>query len=79
MNKPVMTPIPTPPAKRGFDWESVAAICRETPGQWYEIPEAPSTTSPWHIKQGMLVALRPVGEWDAARAGGALRLVYLGT
>jgi hypothetical protein len=65
MTQPSMTPAIPPESRRGFDWAAVAATCRADPGTWYSVDNAPPNVNAWQVKNGLLAALRPVGEWEA--------------
>lgn len=61
-----------------FDWEALAVFLRDNPGQWFIAHDAPTTATPWQIRRGIPVAMRPAGHFDARRIKGELHLVYLG-
>lgn len=52
-----------PPSKR---WTDIAASCRENPGEWLKVHDAPKGVA-FRIRRGLLAAFED-GVWEAAQA-----------
>jgi len=65
-----------PGRRRGFDWFALAAEVRQNPGKWHRVPTAPTNGAGAQINGGLLVAFRPVGDYQAAVRDHVLYVKY---
>ncbi len=51
--------IPAPPSRAKYDWNTIAALLRERPGEWAKVFEKDRTSIVNALRQSKIMALRP--------------------